>query len=137
MQLGWILIQISRSKSDYPDPNPTKLFFFTFFRICLWFHRGWSVWFHRSVNRFYELRHCNTRFYKPLHFLLEPWILMVHEFSVWKLPSNCLLNPLSSSGFLRISATWLINFQMIFLLYMSLSSVYLFSIQQLQYLAFA
>ena len=31
-----------------------------------------------------------------------------------------------------ISATWSINFQMVFLFYMSLSSVYLFSIQQLK-----
>ena len=51
------------------------------------------------------------------------------EFLVSKLPSSCLVNTLSASGCLLISVTWLINFQMVFVFYMSLSSVCLFSIQ--------
>ena len=47
------------------------------------------------------------------YFSLE--YLWSHGLSVWKLPSTCLLNPLSASGFLMICATWLINFQMVVL----------------------
>ena len=47
------------------------------------------------------------------YFSLE--YLWPHGLSVWKLPSTCLLNPLSASGFLMICATWLINFQMVVL----------------------
>ena len=68
----------------------------------------------------------NSIFYFSLEYLWS------HEFSVWKLPSNCFFNSLSASGCLMISATWLINFQMVHLFYMSLSSLYLFSIQQLR-----
>ena len=38
---------------------------------------------------------------------------LLHEFSVWKLSSSCLLNWLSVSGCLMISATWWINFPMV------------------------
>ena len=47
------------------------------------------------------------------YFSLE--YLWSHGLSVWKLPSTCLLNPLSASGFLMICATWLINFQTVVL----------------------
>ena len=63
------------------------------------------------------------------YFSLE--YLWSHGLSVWKLPSTCLLNPLSASGYLMICATWLINFQIV-LFYMKLSSVYLVSFQQLR-----
>ena len=46
--------------------------------------------------------------------------------------SSCLLNSISTSGCLMISATWSINFQMVFLFYMSLSLPCLFSICQLR-----
>ena len=38
---------------------------------------------------------------------------LLHEFSVWKLSSSCLLNWLSVSVCLMISATWWINFPMV------------------------
>ena len=37
------------------------------------------------------------------------------QLSVWKLPYSCLLNSISASGRLMISATWSINFQMVLL----------------------
>ena len=58
--------------------------------------------------------------------------LWSHEFPVWKLSSSCLLNPVSASGCLITSTDWSINFLMIFLFYMSLSSVCPFSICQLR-----
>ena len=67
--------------------------------------------------------------YKPLHFLLQPRMLMVAW--TFSLKVACVLNPLSVLCFLMICATWLINFQMV-LFYMRLSSVYLVSIQQLR-----
>ena len=73
----------------------------------------------------YTLFITHSIFYFSLEYL---WL---HGLSVWKLPSNCLLNPLSVSCFLMICAAWLINFQMV-LFYMRLSSVYLVSIQQLR-----
>ena len=68
-------------------------------------------------------------------------------FFVWKLPSSCLLSSLSASGCSIIFVTWSINFQMVFLFYMSLSSLMaflfymrwawgLFSIRQLKELLF-
>ena len=56
---------------------------------------------------------------------------LLHEFSVWKLSSSCLLNRLSASGYLMISATWWINFPIVLFFYMSLSSVCLLSVRQL------
>ena len=69
-------------------------------------------------------------FYKQLTFLFSLKLLMV----AWKLPSSCLLNPPSASGCFMISVTCLMNFQVVFLFCMSLSSVCLFSILQLSYL---
>ena len=42
-----------------------------------------------------------------------------------QLPSSCLLNLTLASGCLKmISVTWLINFQMVFIFFMSLSSLF-------------
>ena len=72
-------------------------------------------------------------FYEQVHCLLHPRILIwLHKFSVWKLPCSCLLNPLSACDWFIISVSWSIKFQMVFRFYISLSSVYLFSIQQLR-----
>ena len=57
----------------------------------------------------YTLFISHSIFYFSLEYLWS------HGLSVWKLPSTCLLNPLSASGFLMICATWLINFQMVVL----------------------
>ena len=73
----------------------------------------------------YTLFISHSIFYFSLEYLWS------HGLSVWKLPSTCLLNPLSASGYLMICATWLINFQIV-LFYMKLSSVYLVSFQQLR-----
>ena len=70
-------------------------------------------------------------FYKQLFRLLQLEYFWSHKFSVWKLPSSCLLNPLSACGWLIISATLSINFQIAFRFPMSLSSIFLFSIQQI------
>ena len=51
-----------------------------------------------------------TFFISPLSYIW--W----HKFSVWKLPSSCLFNPISSSGCLMVYVAWFINFQMVFLL---------------------
>ena len=56
-----------------------------------------------------------------VYFSLE--YLWSHKFLVWKSPSSCLLNSLSADGWLIISVTWLINFQIVLRFYMSLSSV--------------
>ena len=53
-------------------------------------------------------------------------------FSLKVAKSSCLLNSLSASGWLIISATRSINFQMVFSFYISLSSLCLFSIRQLR-----
>ena len=55
--------------------------------------------------------------------------LWLHEFSLWKLPSSCLLNLLSVSGCLMIYITWPIHFQMVCLFYMVMS---LFSIRHIR-----
>ena len=57
----------------------------------------------------YTLFISHSIFYFSLEYLWS------HGLSVWKLPSTCLLNPLSASGFLMICATWLINFQTVVL----------------------
>ena len=62
--------------------------------------------------------------------------LRSHLFSAWKLHSSCLLNPLSAFGcltaqsfdkiflyFFMISDTWSVDYQMVLLFYVSLSSV--------------
>ena len=73
----------------------------------------------------YKLFISHSMFYFSLEYLCS------HGFSAWKLPSTCLLNPFSVSGYLMICTTWLINFQIV-LFYMKLSSVYLFSFQQIR-----
>ena len=74
-----------------------------------------------------------TFFISNYPFCTSAWsYLWSHEYSVWKLSSNCLLNPLSAFGCLMISVTWSINFQVVFLFYMSFSSLYLFSTRQLR-----
>ena len=57
--------------------------------------------------------------------LLTPWLqhafftsassyVWLHEFSLWNFPGSCLLNTLSASGCIMISADWSINFQIFF-----------------------
>ena len=70
-------------------------------------------------------------FYKQLHFLLQPQV----TYSCMNFQSESCLAVAYSIEFqldcLIISAPWSINFQMVFLFYMSLSSLCLFSIHQL------
>ena len=64
-------------------------------------------------------------FYKQLHFLLQPYGRMNFQ-------SESFLAIAYSNQFQPLVATWSINFQMVFLFYMSLSSLCLLSIRQLR-----
>ena len=72
-----------------------------------------------------------TFFYKPLHFFTL--VSNIYD-RMTVLSENCLASAYSTTFSLSliISVTWLTNFRMAFLFYMSLSSVYLFSIQPLR-----
>ena len=60
------------------------------------------------------------------HFMFSFSLELLDEFLVC-----CLLNRLAASGGLMISVTWSINFPMVLLFYVSLSSVYLLTVCQL------
>ena len=107
-------------------------------------HYFWTVTWIKEANNFQKakVQLKGVRFfffsqpgvaYKQAYSSIEVIIYFSLEY-LWshgKLPSTCLLNPLSASVYLMISATWLINFQIV-LFHMKLSSVYLVSFQQLR-----
>ena len=107
-------------------------------------HYFWTVTWIKEANNFQKakVQLNGVRFcffsqpgvgYKQVYSSIEVIIYFSLEY-LWshgKLPSTYLLNPISASGYLMISATWLINFQIV-LFHMKLSSVYLVNFQQLR-----
>ena len=111
------------------------LHFFTTRYTELKFNSGWKSPYKQSfkVNKsdFIHSVIAIHVFLKQFHFLRQPRILPIAWMFSLKVAWE-LLTQSTLSLSLIISVTWSINFRMVFLFYMSLNSVYLFSIQQLR-----